>query len=87
MTYQQYLDRLTELSMSMFEWKNLPDTVDWRFMERNLLFNGCAIFFNDEAVGYLVEQSRQTATTDNSISRTALLSITILSTPTLSTIL
>lgn len=53
MTYQQYLDRLTELSMSMFEWKNLPDTVDWRFIERNLLFNGCAIFFNDEAVGYL----------------------------------
>ena len=30
MTYQQYLDRLTELSMSMFEWKGLPDSVDPR---------------------------------------------------------
>ena len=32
-TYIQYLDRLTELAISMFEWKNLPDSVDERFLE------------------------------------------------------
>ena len=32
-TYLQYYNRLTELSISMFEWTGLPDTVDPRFLE------------------------------------------------------
>ena len=32
LTYMQYLNRLTELSVSMFEWKNLPPTVDARYL-------------------------------------------------------
>ena len=28
-----YLNRLTELGMSMFEWKNLPETIDPRYLE------------------------------------------------------
>ena len=31
-TYMQYYNRLTELALSMFEWKNLPKTVDQRFL-------------------------------------------------------
>ena len=46
--YIQYYDRLTELSISMFEWRNLPDTVDPRFLELTLFANGMAVFFKDE---------------------------------------
>lgn len=55
-TYGQYLTRLTELSISMFEWKNLPDTVDPRFLELTLFSDGQAVFFQDEALGYLALQ-------------------------------
>lgn len=51
--FMQYFDRLTELSISMFEWKNLPDTIDERFLELSLFGDGMAIFFEDEVLGYL----------------------------------
>ena len=47
-SYIQYYDRLTELSISMFELRNLPDTVDPRFLELTLFANGMAVFFKDE---------------------------------------
>ena len=37
----------------MFEWKNLPDTVDARFLELALFNNGYALYFNDETIGDL----------------------------------
>lgn len=43
----QYYNRLTELSVSMFEWTGLPDTVDSRFMELALFRDGMAVFFKD----------------------------------------
>lgn len=52
-TWRQYFDRLRELSMSMFEWKNLPETVDERYLEMILFYRGQAIFFEDEVLGYL----------------------------------
>lgn len=52
-TYLQYVNRLTELSISMFEWKNLPITVDARFLELALFNDGMAVFFKDEVMGYL----------------------------------
>ena len=51
--YMQYFDRLTELSISMFEWKNLPDTIDERFLELTLFGDGMVVFFKDEVLGYL----------------------------------
>lgn len=48
-----YLNRLKELAVSMFEWKNVPDTVDIRYLELTLMQDGMAIFFNDEELGYL----------------------------------
>ena len=47
-TYKQYYNRLVELAISMFEWKNLPKTVDARFLELCLFTDGQAIFFYDE---------------------------------------
>lgn len=55
-TYGQYLNRLTELSISMFEWKNLPDTIDPRFLELTLFHDGQAVFFKDEELDYLALQ-------------------------------
>lgn len=52
-TYQQYYNRLTELSTVMFEWKNMPDTVDLRFLELTLFAKGQAVFFKDEELGFL----------------------------------
>ena len=45
---QYYLSRLSELAMSMFKWKNLPDSVDARFLEYTLFYEGAAVFFKDE---------------------------------------
>lgn len=55
-TYMQYYQRLTELAISMFEWKNLPDTVDERFIEMCLFGDGMAIFFKDDILGFLCLQ-------------------------------
>jgi hypothetical protein len=52
-TYLQYVNRLTELSISMYDWKNLPDTIDARFLELALFNDGMAVFFKDEVMGYL----------------------------------
>lgn len=52
-TYLQYYNRLTELAISMFEWQNLPETVDQRFLEMCLFSDGMCAFFQDEVLGYL----------------------------------
>lgn len=52
-SFMQYFNRLTELSVSMFEWKNLPNTIDPRYLELALFGDGMAIFFEDEVLGYL----------------------------------
>lgn len=56
-TYQHYYNRLTELAISMFEWQNLPDTVDARFLELSLFSTGMAVFFKDDELGYLALQT------------------------------
>ena len=55
-TYLQYYMHLAELAMSMFEWKNLPDTVDARFLELTLFEDGQIVFFKDEELGFLCLQ-------------------------------
>ena len=52
-TYMQYVRRFTELAISMFEWKNLPDTVDPRYLEYALFINGAVVYFRDDAIGDL----------------------------------
>ena len=52
-TYRQYVNRLTELAISMFEWKKLPKTVDARYLELHLFETGCMVYFKDEVIGDL----------------------------------
>ena len=53
LTYMHYLNRLTELSVSMFEWKNLPPTVDARYLELHLFETGSMVYFDDDVIGNL----------------------------------
>lgn len=52
-TFLHYYNRLHELSISMFEWKNLPPSIDARFLEQTLFNRGVAVFFEDEVLGHL----------------------------------
>ena len=49
-TFMYYYKRLVDLSISMFEWKGLPDSVDPRFLELALFSDGFAVYFNDEVL-------------------------------------
>lgn len=52
-TFMQYYRRLVELAVSMFEWKNLPDSIDPRFLELCLFADGKCVWFYDEVLGWL----------------------------------
>lgn len=52
-TYLTYYQRLLELSISMFEWKNLPPSIDSRYIELMLFEKGSVVYFDDEAIGNL----------------------------------
>lgn len=52
-TYMQYVNRLTELAISIFEWTGLPESVDSRYIELHLFSNGCMVYFDDEVMGNL----------------------------------
>ena len=53
LTFRHYYNRLTELAISMFEWKNLPASIDPRFLEMTLFSQGVAVYFNDDVIGDL----------------------------------
>lgn len=52
-SYIFYFNKLWEIAISMFEWKNLPETVDERYLEMSLFATGQAVFFKDDELGYL----------------------------------
>lgn len=52
-TYSGWFNRLYSMAISIFEWDNLPDSVDQRFLEYVLFWNGFGVYFNDEELGNL----------------------------------
>lgn len=54
--YMLYYNRLYELAISMFEWVNLPEEIDERFLEMTLFADGQSIFFYEEGIGYCALQ-------------------------------
>lgn len=52
-TYMQYFNRLSELAISMFEWKNVPSTIDVRYIEIGLFEMGSMVYFKDDVIGDL----------------------------------
>lgn len=50
--WQRFYDYLTELAISRFTWTGLPDTIDERYLELSLYYEGKVVFFKDD-VGFL----------------------------------
>lgn len=59
-TYIDYLERLKKIAISLFEWKNLPDSMDARFLEFCLYYTGQAALLQNEA-GVLINTKACTA--------------------------
>ena len=53
LSYQAYVDRITEIAISVFDWSGMPDTVDTRFLELAFFTYGKVCAFEDE-VGILI---------------------------------
>lgn len=51
--YWLYLRTLVGISQTVFEYENMPDTVNIEFLERHLLRSVYCFFFNDPVLGYL----------------------------------
>lgn len=52
-TYNDYLDRMRKICLSMFEWVNLPESMNARFLEQCLYYQGQASLLYDKVYGYL----------------------------------
>lgn len=52
-TYVDYLERMKKICLSMFEWKNLPDSMNARFLEMCLFYNGQAALLYSDDYGYI----------------------------------
>lgn len=52
-TYVDYLERMKKIALSMFEWQNLPSSMNARFIEMCLFYNGQAALLYDDNYGYI----------------------------------
>ena len=59
-TYIDYLERLKKIAISIFEWKNLPESMDSRFLEFCLYYTGQAALLQNDA-GVLINTKACTA--------------------------
>lgn len=53
LTYIDYLERFKKIAMSIFEWVNLPDSMDARYIERCLYYLGMASLLKTELYGFI----------------------------------
>ena len=52
-TYLDYLNRMQKICLSIFEWINLPSSMDARFLERTLFYEGRASLLYDDEFGFI----------------------------------
>ena len=55
-TYWDYVERFKKICLSMFEWVNLPETMNARFLEECLYYKGQAGLIKDETYGFINTQ-------------------------------
>lgn len=56
-TYIDYLERMKKIALSMFDWVNLPDSMNSRFLEMCLYYKGQAALLYDENYGFVNTQA------------------------------
>ena len=54
MTFSYYYYKLMLVARSLFEWENLPNNMDERWIEKYLFTSGKCIFYKDPIMGYMV---------------------------------
>lgn len=57
LVFIDYFNRLQEIALNVYEWKNLPETVDERYIELTLCNRGYGIYFTDEIIGNVFTQA------------------------------
>ena len=63
--FTHYYQYLTSLAYQLFEWENLPESVDPRYLEMNLHRFGYVAFYKDKRLGYIVTQGAFSGTFDH----------------------
>lgn len=53
MTYVDYLERFKKIALSIFEWVNLPKSMNAQYLEQCLYYNGMATFLKDKKYGFI----------------------------------
>ena len=52
-TFYDYLDRFKKVALSIFEWVNLPSSMDARWLEMCLYYTGQAALLKDKNYGFI----------------------------------
>lgn len=52
-TYVDYLERMKKICLSIFDWQNLPASMNARFLEMCLFYNGQAAMLYKDDIGYI----------------------------------
>lgn len=52
-TFLDYMNRFKKIATSMFEWINLPSSMDSRQLELDLFFNGQCVLLKDKNLGFI----------------------------------
>ena len=55
-TYFDYVERFKKICLSMFEWVNLPESMNARYLEECLYYKGQAALLKDENYGFINTQ-------------------------------
>ena len=55
-TFQDYLDRFKKIALSIFEWVNLPKSMNSMWLEKCLYYEGQATLLKDKNYGFINTQ-------------------------------